>query len=337
MCISTVSLCQCVLPCGGGGEPDFDKIYFEAPKSGLDFRQRNLLKEEEEENKTKKLHVWLLVETAIIYHYQSRSIQNMWYPHTFLSQVFSTFHSGFVFGFVLRILQLVKVTLFWFHLYGNLCIFIFYFFQSLWVRVYSRIHQAQKRLVEDACCTCIVCLLLWSMLSLPFPPHPMHQAFYSWTTIIQQTWLKENMDVIYIKPYLLTFVAILVTCNISVSCHKPGKTGWYMGTSYDIGVVGSLDTSRHALLCILDYPSWFISQTEQGLRWRVSYCYIVSKLNNHFFLGRGLDVDHDRNYLYSLSPVFVVSVVLMWFIPTPSCVLYICVMVCGIEKYPLRS
>ena len=61
------------------------------------------------------------------------------------------------------------------------------------------------------------------------------------------------------------------------------------------------------------------------------------KTEQSLFLGRGLDVDHDRNYLYSLSPVFVVSVVLMWFIPTPSCVLYICVMVCGIEKYPLRS
>ena len=90
------------------------------------------------------------------------------------------------------------------------------------------------------------------------------------------------MVVIYNKPYLLTFVAILVTCSISVSGHKPGKTGWYMGTSYDIDVVGSLDTSRHALLCILEYPSWFISQTEQGLKWRVSYCYIVSKLNTFF-------------------------------------------------------
>ena len=51
----TVSVCVALR---GWGEPDFDKIYFEAPKSGLDFRQRNLLKEEEEEeNKTKKLHV----------------------------------------------------------------------------------------------------------------------------------------------------------------------------------------------------------------------------------------------------------------------------------------
>ena len=75
---------------------------------------------------------------------------------------------GLHLDFVLRMLELaghlVLISFVFKSLYLN---FDFFFFQSLWVRVYSRIHQAQKRLVEDACCTCFVCLLFQLKYIIP--------------------------------------------------------------------------------------------------------------------------------------------------------------------------